>query len=113
MPLYAVLVSGKAGSLASAQTGLSLSRAGVLVTAFGPNPDGKGMILRLWEQAGQSGACKVRLPEGLDVASIQPIDLRGRAVGKTIPVQDRGFTGDLRAFAPASFLITGLLRKAL
>ncbi len=105
VPLYAALASGAAGSLASAQAGLSLSRAGVLVTAFGPNPDGEGTILRLWEQAGESGTCRVRLPEGLDATSIQPVDLRGRTLGKTVPVQDRDLTVSLQAFAPASFLI--------
>ena len=31
----------------------------------GPNPDGDGTLLRLWEQAGEGGVCTVRLPEAL------------------------------------------------
>ena len=30
------------------------TRRGVMVTAFGPNPDGAGTILRIWELAGRS-----------------------------------------------------------
>ncbi len=106
VPLYGVLTSGSAGSLPLQQAGLSLSRAGVLVTAFGPNSDGEGTVLRLWEQAGQSGPCTIQLPEGLDLTSIQPIDLRGRVMGETMPVQDGSFSVNLQAFAPASFLIS-------
>ena len=105
VPLYTALVSGAVGALPSEQTGLSLSRKGVLVTAFGPNPNGQGTVLRLWEQAGQSGPCVIQLPEGVDVQSIQPIDLRGRALGKMTPVQDGRFSIEVQAFAPASFLL--------
>ena len=72
--------SGAAGPAALENRGLALSRPGVEVTAFGPNPDGPGLILRLWEQAGQDGACAVQLPPGLNVARVQPCDLRGRPV---------------------------------
>lgn len=105
VPLYAILESGEAGSLPPSQAGLSLSRKGILVTAFGPNPDDGGIVLRLWEQAGRSGLCTIELPEGLDTESILPIDLRGRARGKAVPVQDRRVSVEVPAYAPASFLI--------
>ena len=54
-PLLAAVADGPAGKLPKAQAGLSVSRPGVLVTAFGQNPDGAGMLLRLWEQSGTSG----------------------------------------------------------
>ncbi len=91
--------------LPPAQSGIELSRRGVLVTAFGPNPDGEGTILRLWEQAGQDGPLQVRLPEGLRPKQIQPCDLRGRAQGKPIPVADGRFELPLGRYAPASLLL--------
>lgn len=104
-PLLAAAADGPAGTLPPSRTGLELSRKGLLVTAFGPNPDGPGTVLRLWEQAGQGGPCHVRLPQGFDVQSVQPADLRGRPLGKPIDVEDRAFTVQIRAFAPASLLI--------
>ena len=64
-PLAAAPSAGAAGRLPRAQSGLLLSRKGIQVTAFGPNPDGPGLILRLAEQAGQDGRCTVTLPEAL------------------------------------------------
>ena len=77
----------------------------MLVTAYGTNPDGPGIVLRLWEQAGKSGAVKVRLPEGMTVKQVQPVDLRGRPIGKPISVKGGSFKVQLRAFAPASFVL--------
>jgi hypothetical protein len=84
---------------------LELSRKGVLVTAFGPNPDGEGTLLRLWEQAGQDGPCRVRLPGALRNAKAQPCDLRGRPVGDPLPVRDGSVEVPLGHFAPASILL--------
>ena len=106
VPLQAGFASGPAGKLPTTQSGLEVSRPGVLVTAFGPNPDGPGLVLRLWEQAGRSGACRVTLPRGLTAKSVQPVDLRGRARGAEIPVQDGAFEFPLPAFAPASFVLS-------
>jgi hypothetical protein len=74
------------------------------VTAFGANPDGKGIVLRLWELAGQSGECRVRFPVGFKVREAQPVDLRGRPAGAPVPIVDGAFAVSLRAFAPASFV---------
>lgn len=104
-PLLAAVSGGPAGSLSAMQSGLELSRGGVAVTAFGPNPDGPGTLLRLWEQAGQSGICTVRLPMGMRVSNVQPIDLRGRPNSAPIPVHNGTFTLPLRSFAPASFVM--------
>ena len=97
------VADGPAGELASAQRGLELSRRGVLVTAFGDNPDGPGQVLRLWEYAGQSGECTVRLPASMAIDAIQPVDLRGQPQGAPIPVRRGSFSARLQAFAPASF----------
>lgn len=105
LPLLAVPVSGKGGKLPAEGIGLELSRKGVLVTAFGANPDGKGTILRLWEQAGVSGEVTVRLPKGMKASTITPVNLRGEVAGKTESISLDSFTVDLKAFAPASFVL--------
>lgn len=107
IPCQVAMFRGPAGKLPPAQSGIELSRGGVLVTAFGPNPDGEGTVLRLWEQAGQEGPLTVRLPEGLRPKQVQPCDLRGRAQGEPIPVVDGRFTLELGRYAPASVLLAG------
>jgi len=104
-PLIAASSEGQGGHLPPVQVGLELSRRGVLPCAFGPNPDGPGMILRLWEYAGLSGQCQVHLPASMKAKSIQPVDLRGRPAGQAVTVKDNVFTLDLRAFAPVSVMI--------
>lgn len=105
LPLLAAVAEGPAGRLPKTREGLNLSRRGVLVTAFGQNPDGAGTLLRLWEQSGQTGSCKVELPEGLNVSRARPVTLRGEPVGEPVPVRGGVFTVKLRAFAPLSFLL--------
>ncbi len=101
----AVCVDGPPGQLPPMQAGLQLSRKGVLVTAFGTNPNGEGTILRLWEQTGQSGPCRVTLPQGVSAKLVQPVDLRGRPIGKPLPVREGTFRVELRRFAPATLVI--------
>jgi hypothetical protein len=86
-------------------SGLEVERPGVLVTAFGKNPDGPGTLLRLWELAGTSGGCRVCLPNGVAAASAQRVDLRGRPAGKPLIVRDRTFAAPLTAFAPLSVVL--------
>jgi len=105
MPLEAGAADGAAGKLPLEQRGIELSRPGVEITAFGPNPDGPGLILRLWEQAGNDGECTVQLPAGLKVASAQPCDLRGRPQGSPIAVRNGAFSIALGHNAPASLLL--------
>ena len=105
LPLQAAAFDGPAGTLPAWRSGVELSVKGVLVTAFGPNPDGDGLVLRLWEQAGRDGICRVRLPEGIGAEYVQPCDLRGRPVGSPIPVRDGRFDVSLTRFAPTSLLI--------
>jgi alpha-mannosidase len=70
-PLLAASAENGDGKAPVSQAGLELSRRGVKITAFGPNPDGDGIVLRLWEMAGQSGKCQVRLPTGLNGLDVQ------------------------------------------
>ena len=76
------------------------------MTAFGPNPYGKGTLLRLWEQAGDGGTFTIRLPRGMDIATAQPCDLRGQPTGAPIAVSAAGvFSAKIRSMAPASFIL--------
>ena len=104
-PCLAALFDGLPGRLPPTRAGIGLSRRGVLVTAFGSSPDGNGILLRLWEQAGEDGACRVTLPEGLRPKEVQPCDLRGRPLGKPIPVHDGQFDLPLGHYAPASVIM--------
>jgi alpha-mannosidase len=105
-PFLAAAAIGKPGKLPLAEEGLEISSKGVWVTAFGANPDGPGLVLRLWEHAGATGPCKIRLPSTLRGNLLQPVDLRGRRIGPPLQGSDGRFTVDLKAFAPASFTIT-------
>ena len=104
-PVIAGSAVGTEGELATIATGLTLSQKGILVTALGPNPDGEGTILRLWEQAGKSGDCTVKLPIGFKAKSIQPMNLRGEILGAQIQLKDSMFKINIKAYSPYSFLI--------
>ena len=104
-PLLAAAADGPPGAVPPNRRGLELSRKGILVTAFGANPDGPGTVLRLWEQADNSGKVKVRLPEGSSFRHAQPVDLRGRATGQPIPVKKGAFEIQVGAFAPTSVIL--------
>lgn len=101
-PCFAAQGKDATGVLPPMQAGLTLSRAGVLVTAFGRNPDGNGILLRLWEQAGSDEPCCVRLPGSLHATMAQPCSLRGEAQGEVIPVSNGRCFLPLRRFAPTS-----------
>ena len=85
--------------------GVALSRRGVRVTAFCPNPDGRGIVLRVWEQAGNAGKITVSLPKGMKTDTVQPVNLRGEVTGEPIAVKDGRFSFDLGAWAPKSFIL--------
>jgi hypothetical protein len=104
-PLLAGVADGKGGGLPIQKEGIRVARPGILVTAFGTNPDGAGTLLRLWEMAGNAGLCQVTLPDGITAASLQPVDLRGRPVGDKLKVTGKQFEVKVKAFAPVSFVI--------
>jgi hypothetical protein len=106
LPFLSALADGSQGSLPATQTGLRLSRTGVLITAFGKDPDGNsGTLLRVWDQSGVSGQLTVELPPNFPGTQAQPVDLRGEKTDTPIPIVSGKFTLDLKAFAPASFII--------
>jgi len=103
VPLLAGTADGAAGKLPKTQSGLTASRPGVLVTAFGGNPDGDGTLLRVWEQTGKTGDFSVTFPAGTNFKTATPVDLRGEVLGGSLPVRGGKLAFKLGAFAPASF----------
>ncbi len=103
LPLLACAADGAGGTLPPAQAGVSVSRPGVLVTAFGANPDGAGTLLRVWEQAGVGGEAVVTLPGAFRRAT--PVNLRGERAGEARPVRDGKLAIALGAYAPASYTL--------
>lgn len=62
LPLRFGIATCPAGKLPVMNEGVKISRKGVLLTAYGNNPDGGGKLLRVWEQSGESGLCEISLP---------------------------------------------------
>ena len=104
IPLQVGIANTPAGELPLKKEGIKVSRKGTIVTAYGKNPDGDGRLLRLWENAGESGACDVSLPTALDGVA-QPVNLRGVPEGEPIPIKQGVFRIDLHKYSPHSFLI--------
>ena len=104
-PLKAALVDGKAGHLPVSQVGIQLSQKGVMVSSFGGNVFGEGIVLRLWEQAGEAGKCTVTLPEGTTFTKAQPINLRGEKIGNILNVNNNSFETAISAYQPVSFIL--------
>jgi len=105
LPLLTGIADAPAAKLPANKSGIAVSGTGVLITAYGQNPDGDGTILRLWEQAGVSGNCTVNLGGNSKVKAVQPIDLRGNKTGNKIAVKNGAFVCKLDKYAPASFLL--------
>ena len=103
LPLLATVAEGSAGTLPKTQAGVSVSRPGVLVTAFGQNPDGAGTLLRVWDQTGVAGKVTVTLPAAFKSAT--PVDLRGVTHGDAMAVKNGKLVLDLKGFAPSSFVL--------
>ena len=105
MPLLVGSAEGDAGKLKAKNQGLTLSREGVLVTAFGKNPDGNGIVLRLWEQSGISGGVTVTFPSGAKYTTATPVNLRGEKGGNAISIKDGKMSFTTKAYAPTSFIL--------
>ncbi len=105
-PLQAIFCDGPAGNLPGSQRGIELSRKGMIVTSFGPDPEGKGTILRLWEQAGKTDACDIRLPEGMQFRTVQAVNLRGQPQEDSIGAKKDIIRIKPRAFAPITILLS-------
>jgi len=105
VPLQVACSKVKNGKLPVSQPGISLSRKGVTLSAFGPNPDGEGTVIRFWEQGGTSGKLEVTLPPGSKFTNALPVNLRGEKRGEPIRIINGQLFFDLHAYAPASFIL--------
>ena len=105
-PLESISVGKNNGTLPGVMSGIEVSRPGIVVTAFGKDPNGNaGTLLRLWEQAGMGGKIIVTLPKGMNASMALPVSLRGEKEGNPISIVAGKFECDLGAYAPASFLL--------
>lgn len=102
VPLLASVGTGPRGTLPSSQSGVKVSRPGVLITGL-KQSKGKVTFMRLWELAGESGNVTVHLPAGSPARIASPVDLRGNSQGPPIAVPSGSFEFALSCFAPASF----------
>jgi hypothetical protein len=104
--LKGVYYDGPEGPGALSQSGLTLSRKGILVTAFKKQNDRDAMLLRLWEQAGQSGLCKITLPEGSSFKNAYTCNLRDEIIeDEGIPISSQSFQVDIQANQPLSIIL--------
>lgn len=101
-PMLTGFAAGPAGPLPPTQEGLALSRRGVRVSAYCPNPDGPGTVLRVWEQAGESGEVVVT---GLNARTATPVNLRGERTAPPIPIESHRLTLTLKAYAPCTHIL--------
>ncbi len=105
-PLQAIVAEKGQGTLPPVQSGLKVSRKGVIVTALGADPDGNsGTLLRVWEQAGVAGKLTLALPKGMNVSMATPVNLRGEITGKPVNIKSGMLEFELNAYAPASFIL--------
>jgi alpha-mannosidase len=106
VPLKAVFYDGAKGTTPAIQEGITLSRKGILVTAFGENRDGEGQILRFWEETGESGNCTVGLPRGSNFRRAFACNLRGEITDKKgVSISNDTFQFMIKAYQPVSFIL--------
>lgn len=105
LPLKVAYSNGNKGNLPVSASGITLSMKGVWLTAFGSNPDGDGLLLRLWEQAGNSSECTITLPDNLNAEFAQPINLRGENNGEKIRISNGQFKIKVDSYKPYSFIL--------
>ncbi|SDD72539.1 hypothetical protein [Niabella drilacis] len=105
-PLELAGTGNSNGILPPVQSGLQLSRKGVLVTAFGEDPDGaKGTLLRLWEMTGKTGTITITLPAHTRFTRARPVNLRGQPTGKPVKITNGKWSSTIRGFGPAGFML--------
>lgn len=104
VPLKGVFYDGEQGDHSVTQKGLWVSRKGVLVTAFYKSTE--GTVLRLWEQAGKGGMCKVDLIKGSGFKRAYPCNLRNEIRDeKGIEIENDSFKFQINANQPVSFIL--------
>ena len=102
--LMAVYSDSEKGEIPASQSGVSLSRKGILVTAFRKIKE--GTELRIWEQSGKEGDCTVILPASSDYNIAYPSDLRGGIITQEgTKISNNSFKTRIRANQPMSFIL--------
>lgn len=104
-PMVSTVGIGDGGSLPAYQPGIELSAKGLLITAYGPNPDGEGSILRFWEKTGKSGSLTITLPSGSHFNTATPCNLRGMKTGAPISISNRQIKLSYNAYQPVSLIL--------
>ncbi len=105
-PLLVSMAKGTGGSLPAEQEGITCSRKGVVITAFSENLNNeKKTLIRVWEQAGNSGELTITFPSEMIISHAQPVNLRGQQTGDPIPVKRGKMSFKLGEYAPASFIL--------
>ena len=112
-PVLAAVAVGPAGKLPATASGLAISRPGVRLVQFAPNPDGAGTVLRIWEQGGIAGQVSVTLPAQRPFRECLPVNLRGEPIAAPIQIANGRFSFHLGAYAPAGFVLTPELPAAV
>jgi hypothetical protein len=106
VPLKGVFYDGAKGTIPTIQEGITLSRKGIIITAFGENRDGEGTILRLWEKTGKSGNCTVVLPNRSNFKRAFACNLRGKITDNIgVPISNDTFQFRIKAYQPVSFIL--------
>ena len=97
---------GPKGDAPIKQQGIVLSKKGVAVTAFGKNRDGEGVLLRLWEQTGEGGACEVTLPISNNFKRAFACNLRGEVLDSIgLAITNNKFQINIKSSQPLSFIL--------
>ena len=106
VPLKGIYYEGEKKTAPLVQNGIEINRKGVIITSYGKNRDGDGIILRFWEQVGKSELCIVTLPLGNDFKTAFSCNLRGEITDKNgIDISNNQFQFTINANQPASFIL--------
>ena len=104
VPLKSVYYEGPGGGSPLMQEGISLSRKGILLTAF--KEEGEGKLLRFWEQAGNSGPCTASLFKDSNYEKAYLCNLRGEIIDEVgIEISNYSFQFVINAYQPISFIL--------
>ena len=103
MPLLAAFTEGDSGTLPTSQAGVGIDRDGVSVTAF--KKEGDNLLLRLWEQAGESGMVTVTLPENCSYNRAYFCNLHGEKSGATLPILNNTIEVNIPHNGPVTLIL--------
>jgi len=104
-PLKGTIQGGGDGKLSAIQSNISLSEKGIAISAFIPNPDGEGFILRLWEQTGSPTKVTIKLNPAFNFKTAQPCNLRGVHYGNEIQIRNHSFQVSINGNQPLTFIL--------